>query len=83
VRRSAASESISRCCGPNTEPDSVPRAKIVSNTWIITTSHYREGCSTEVALMCSANKQDVGTASLRMLLHHTGGGYTEQIIGTV
>jgi hypothetical protein len=23
--------------------------------------------------MCSANKQDVGTVSLRMLLHHTGG----------
>jgi hypothetical protein len=38
VRRSAASESISRCCGPNTEPDPVPGANIVSNTGIITTS---------------------------------------------
>jgi hypothetical protein len=33
--------------------------------------------------MCSDSKQDVGTASLRMLLHHTGVGYKEQITGTV
>ncbi|PVH91236.1 hypothetical protein DM02DRAFT_664211 [Periconia macrospinosa] len=37
ARPEAASQSIPRCCGPNTEPDTVPSANSVSNTWIITT----------------------------------------------